>query len=131
MAATGVPDLRIQANLLVVATVIRVLAVNLTTPADRVMTVLLVAAAIYAISRWNDMAFIPSKTMPQAARWIASGLLALLAWYELAPVAVGVAWAILGVALLTVGVSLPFVGGWMASQIGSSVGTALMTLHVA
>jgi flagellar biosynthetic protein FliR len=35
-----------------------------------------------------------------------------------------------GVALLVVGVSLPFLGGWMTNQLGSSVGTALMSLHV-
>ena len=35
-----------------------------------------------------------------------------------------------GVALLTVGLSLPFVAGWMSNQIGSSVSTALASLHV-
>jgi len=98
LAAIGGRDLVIQANLLVIATVIRVLAVNLITPADRVLTVVVVAAAIYVLSRWNALTFIPR--MPFAARWIGSGLLALLAWYELVPVAVGVAWAILGIALL-------------------------------
>jgi len=105
LAAIGGRDLAIQANLLAIATVIRVLAVNLTTPVDRVVTVLLVAAAIYALSRWNALPFV--ARMPQAARWIASGLLALLAWYQLSPVAVGVAWAILGIALLEAGERLP------------------------
>jgi flagellar biosynthetic protein FliR len=36
-----------------------------------------------------------------------------------------------GVALLVVAAALPFVGGWMSSQLVSSVGTALSTLHVA
>jgi flagellar biosynthetic protein FliR len=35
-----------------------------------------------------------------------------------------------GVALLVVGVSLPFVGGWMTDQLGTSVGSALSSLHV-
>lgn len=35
-----------------------------------------------------------------------------------------------GVALLVVGASLPFVGGWMSNQLASTVGTALATLHV-
>jgi flagellar biosynthetic protein FliR len=35
-----------------------------------------------------------------------------------------------GVALLVVGAALPFLGGWMSNQLGSTVGTALSTLHV-
>jgi flagellar biosynthetic protein FliR len=35
-----------------------------------------------------------------------------------------------GVALLVVGVSLPFLGGWMTDQLGASVGSALSSLHV-
>lgn len=35
-----------------------------------------------------------------------------------------------GVALLIVGVSLPFMGAWLDNQIQSSLGTALQTLHV-
>ena len=35
-----------------------------------------------------------------------------------------------GVSLLVVSVSLPFLGSWMTSQLSSSVGTALMSLHV-
>jgi flagellar biosynthetic protein FliR len=35
-----------------------------------------------------------------------------------------------GVSLLVVSVSLPFVGSWMTTQLSSSVGTALMSLHV-
>jgi hypothetical protein len=101
LAVWGGRDHVIQANLLVIATVIRVLAVNLTTPSDRVSTVLAIAAAIYVLSRWNALPFV--TRMPQAARWIASALLALLAWYALVPVAVGVAWAILGIALLEAG----------------------------
>src|ERR1051325_4464575 len=51
LAVWGGRDHVIQANLLVIATVIRVLAVNLTTPSDRVTTVLAIAAAIYVLSR--------------------------------------------------------------------------------
>ena len=35
-----------------------------------------------------------------------------------------------GVALLVVGVSLPFLGGWMTDQLATSVGSALISLHV-
>jgi flagellar biosynthesis protein FliR len=35
-----------------------------------------------------------------------------------------------GVSLLVVSVSLPFLGNWMTNQLSSSVGTALMSLHV-
>jgi flagellar biosynthetic protein FliR len=34
-----------------------------------------------------------------------------------------------GVALLVVSAALPFLSGWMESQLVSSVGTALSTLH--
>jgi len=36
-----------------------------------------------------------------------------------------------GVALLIVGASMPFIGGWMSDQIAGSVGTALQSLHIA
>lgn len=36
-----------------------------------------------------------------------------------------------GVALLIVGASLPFIAGWMSDQIASSVGIALQSLHIA
>jgi len=35
-----------------------------------------------------------------------------------------------GVALLVVSASLPFIGSWMTGQLTTSVGTALTTLHV-
>jgi flagellar biosynthetic protein FliR len=36
-----------------------------------------------------------------------------------------------GVALIVVGVSLPFLGGWMSDQLQSSVGSAIHTLQLA
>jgi flagellar biosynthetic protein FliR len=36
----------------------------------------------------------------------------------------------IGVALLVVSASLPFLGGWISDQVSSSVGAALQTLHV-
>jgi flagellar biosynthetic protein FliR len=36
-----------------------------------------------------------------------------------------------GVALLVVGATLPFLGGWMSDQIAGSVGSALHALRVA
>lgn len=36
----------------------------------------------------------------------------------------------IGAALIMIGVALPFIGGWMSDQLGSSVTTALMSLHV-
>jgi Predicted membrane protein (DUF2339) len=111
VAVIGGRNLVVQANLLVAAATVRVLAVNLTsgdTAFDgvtwRVITVAIIAIAIYAISRWNGVDAL--KRMPAAARWIASGLLALLAWYELLPIAVGVAWAALGLLLLEAAVFL-------------------------
>jgi len=37
----------------------------------------------------------------------------------------------IGVSLLVVGASLPFLGGWMSDQITTSVGTALHALQIA
>jgi flagellar biosynthesis protein FliR len=37
----------------------------------------------------------------------------------------------IGIALLVVAASLPFLGGWMSDQVSMSVGTALHALHVA
>jgi flagellar biosynthetic protein FliR len=37
----------------------------------------------------------------------------------------------IGVALLVVAASLPFLGGWMSDQISTSVGTALHSLSIA
>jgi flagellar biosynthetic protein FliR len=36
----------------------------------------------------------------------------------------------IGVALLVVSASLPFIGGWMSNQLASSVNTALQSLPV-
>jgi flagellar biosynthetic protein FliR len=36
----------------------------------------------------------------------------------------------IGVALLVVSASIPFLGGWMSDQLASSVGTALRALPV-
>ncbi|HEV2719608.1 MAG TPA: DUF2339 domain-containing protein, partial [Thermoanaerobaculia bacterium] len=84
-------DLMIEANALAVAAVIRVLAVNLPAHDGRLPTVAIVIAAIYLMSRWNRF--------PAAATWTASALVALLAWYQLLPISVAVAWTIAGVVL--------------------------------
>jgi len=90
-------DLTIQANALAVAAVIRVLAVNLPAHDGRLLTVSIVIAAIYLLSRWN--------AYPDAATWTASALVALLAWYELLPISVAVAWTIAGVVLVELGLA--------------------------
>lgn len=100
----GKRDLRIEANIIVAVTVLRVLVVNLPSAATiaphlswRLATVSLVAAATYLLSRWNGA--------PNAATWTASALVALLAWYELLPISVAVAWTMAGVLLLELGLA--------------------------
>jgi uncharacterized membrane protein len=97
------------------ATVLRVLIVNLgakqTLPdvpwmTERLLTISLVAALIYLASRMAGVREI--VTAEQAApvyTWAASGLIALLAWYELRPVGVALGWTLLGLVLLEVGVT--------------------------
>ncbi len=97
-------DLTVEGAVLAAAAVIRVLVVNLPSNAMaaahlswRLLTVSLVIACVYAIALW-------SKRGPFAT-WSASGLVALLAWYELLPISVAVAWTIAAIVLLEVGVT--------------------------
>ncbi|HEX3580903.1 MAG TPA: DUF2339 domain-containing protein [Thermoanaerobaculia bacterium] len=97
--------LMIEGSLLGGAAILRVLAVNLPSNAMaaghvswRLLTVSAVIAFVYAIAFWTG------KWSP-AATWSASGVLALLAWYEFLPISVAVAWAISALILLEVGVT--------------------------
>jgi hypothetical protein len=110
-------DLAYQANFLAVISIVRVLAINLGATEKfhgvtlRLITVALVAALLYATSRWNRIAEAPadSWTFDRAAAegytWAASFLLALLAWYELRPVGVADAWVMGGLVLLELGLT--------------------------
>ncbi|HKS21149.1 MAG TPA: DUF2339 domain-containing protein, partial [Thermoanaerobaculia bacterium] len=91
----GTIDLRIQANALAAVAVLRVLIVNLPKADARLVTVSIVIAVAYLLSRWNGW--------PAVATWTASALVALFAWYQLLPISVAVAWTIAGVVLVEIG----------------------------
>ncbi len=121
-------DLGYQVNVLAAAVVARALAINLgaTTAyhgiTQRLISISLVAVLLYATSRWSWTAadgpglglggqlFSIRQLVSGAYTWAASFLLALLAWYELRPVGVAVAWMVGGLVLLEVGLSRKSLG---------------------
>ena len=115
-------DLIYQANLVALAAFIRTIAVNYSASglfhgfSERLISVTLTALLLYVTSRWSwveeyeDREFlVGSSSFPfsHVARglyiWAGSFLLALLAWYELRPVSVAVAWMVGGLVLLELG----------------------------
>jgi len=108
----AIPELAYQANTLAIAAVIRLLIINLDATTHyhgltlRLITISLVAILLYITSRWSwavkdaDNLQYLSKG---AYTWTASFLLALLAWYELLPIGVAVAWAVGGLVLFELG----------------------------
>jgi uncharacterized membrane protein len=115
------PELRYQANFLALASVLRVLAVNLEATGKyhgltlRLVTVTLVSALLYVTSDWSGDSdrsrgvaigkrlFSSAQLAGAAYTWSASCLLALVAWYELRPVSVADAWLVGGLLLLELG----------------------------
>ena len=70
----------------------------------RAVTVTLAAALLYAgIARRVGSRILPSGFIPAAYSWAASVLLAVLAWYELAPLHVAIAWGVFGLILFELG----------------------------
>ncbi len=69
-----------------------------------VISILLAASFLYAASRW--IAF-PSLArtykIPEAYTWVATFVLALLAWYQLWPASVALGWALIGLVLFQLG----------------------------
>src|SRR5205807_5204312 len=97
------------------AAVLRALVVNLDAQhalphvpwmTERLLTISLVVALVYLAARWAGVGEILSaeETAP-FYMWAASGLSALLAWYELRPVTVALGWTLLGLVLLEVGLA--------------------------
>jgi uncharacterized membrane protein len=117
----AISELTYQANCLAAASVIRVLVMNLDATEKfhgvtlRVVTVGLVAALLYVTSRWSwrsdsnsevkfaGRVFSSGEIAGGAYTWAASFLLALLAWYELRPVNVALAWILGGLVLFELG----------------------------
>jgi len=89
---------------------LRVLFVNLGEEAihrhlgTRLLTVGLTAALLYAAARWVGVRQMPAaRSVPAGFTWAASILVGALAWYELAPSGVAVAWTLEGLALFEFG----------------------------
>ena len=116
------PELGYQANMVAAAALVRALAINLDDATIwhgvtlRLITIALTAALLYLSSRWSVMPgvgeadfSIGSLVFPRRRwvsgtyTWAATLLLALLAWYELHPVGVSVAWVMGGLVLLELG----------------------------
>jgi len=113
-------ELGYQANFMAAVAVLRGLAINLEATTayhgitHRLISVLLTAALLYGTSRWSwagggaalSLGAI-SVSAQQFAKgsytWAASFLLSLLAWYELRPLSVAVAWMVGGLVLLEAG----------------------------
>ena len=72
--------------------------------AAAVLSILLAASLLYAASRWITF---PSLTrtykIPEVYTWVATFVLALLAWYQLWPASVALGWALIGLALFQLG----------------------------
>ena len=117
------PELGYQANFLALASVIRVLTINLEATSRyhgltlRLVTVALVSALLYITSNWSGDSdrsrgttiggrlFSSGQLAGLAYTWSASSLLALLAWYELRPVSVADAWLAGGLVLFELGLT--------------------------
>lgn len=106
-------ELSWDASAAAAVTLLRVLFVNLlfsrTHPhpnwvSERLVTVSLVVALLYIASRWSGIAgVITRERISPAYTWAASGVAALLIWYELLPVAVALGWSLLALVLLEAG----------------------------
>ena len=103
-------DLALQCDLIAAAAFLRILVVNLFISdhwgpfSQRAVTVL-VASALFYVCTWRKkvVSKIPPVWIPTAYSWAGSVLLALLAWYELLPISVAVAWGVLGLVLFEIG----------------------------
>ena len=96
-----------QANLLAAAALVRVFTVNVEITGQfhsiglRLLTVSCIAGLLYLSAPWSAVE--RRGRIPAIYTWAASFLVALLAWYELRPVSVALAWALFGVLLLELG----------------------------
>jgi len=117
-AANRWKEFRLTPQACVVAglALLRVLAVNLHVPSNthaagtnislRLVTLAAVAALCYVGARWGEAKERAwTLHLPAALAWAGTGVLTLLAWYELQPASVALAWALLGIALLETGLA--------------------------
>jgi len=105
---TNIREFTYQAHAAAILAFLRVLAVNFLEPSPhlkvRVVTVVLTAAMLYASAHWSGLKrAIAIKYISSSHTWTASLLAGMLAWHELRPVSVAVAWTVLGLVLFEVG----------------------------
>ncbi len=105
---TNIREFVYQAHAAAILAFLRVLAVNFLEPSPhlkvRVVTVVLTAAMLYASAHWSGLKrAITVKYVSSWHTWTASLLAGMLAWHELRPVSVAVAWTLLGLVLFEVG----------------------------
>ncbi len=109
-------SLAIQGNLIAVAAIVRLITLNLFSVEQwhsismRLLTVGATALLLYAAAPFagaaDDSTDGPWSLLTVGYTWVASILLGVLVWYEVAPLNVAVVWMILGLALLEIGLTL-------------------------
>jgi hypothetical protein len=97
-----------QAHAMAILAFLRVLAVNFREPSPhvvvRVTTATLTAVMLYACARWSSLPRITTvRYVSSWQTWTASFVVATLAWHELQPTSVALAWTLLGLALFEIG----------------------------
>jgi uncharacterized membrane protein len=107
---TNIREFVYQAHVAAALAFLRVLAVNLGQQSIhhhlnvRLVTVVLTAIMLYACARWSTLVReLTVEYVSSGHTWTASFLVGLLAWYELKPVSVALAWTILGLVLFEIG----------------------------
>jgi hypothetical protein len=110
------PALAIQGNLIAVAAIVRLITLNLFSAEQwhgvslRLITVGITALLLYAAAPFARSADRgkdgPWSVWTAAYTWVASILLGLLVWFEVAPHNVALVWMALGLVLLEIGLAL-------------------------
>lgn len=105
---TKVKEFLYEAHAAALLAFLRVLAVNFGEPSPRinvrVTTAVLTAVMLYACARWSGLQrTIASKYVCAWPTWGASAVLGVLAWHELRPVSVALAWTLMGLVLFEFG----------------------------
>jgi hypothetical protein len=119
----SISELSYEANLIGLAAVVRALSTNLESTDTshgvslRLVSVAPISVLLYVTSRWSgdpdggggitifERTFSIAEIAEGAYTWAASGLLGLLAWYELRPIGVAGAWMVGGLILFEIGVA--------------------------
>ncbi|MGO8790808.1 MAG: DUF2339 domain-containing protein [Terriglobia bacterium] len=105
---TSIREFVYQGHGVAILAFLRVLAVNFGAPNPhllvRVVTVVLTSTMLYASARWSGLPRTAAvRYVSSWHTWTATLLVATLAWYELKPLSVALAWTLLGLALFEIG----------------------------